>query len=648
LAFAAAALLVVLAFGTDSGLSRRLTTVLTVNSTADSVDANPGNGTCADSGGACSLRAAIQEADVTAGQVQIAVPAGTYALTIANPAPPFGVIPSIAFDPATGDLDVAGQVSIVGAGVGQSVVAAQYLDRVIQIASGANVVLQGLTLEHGQPFDCAGGLGIYNGGTLDLQRVHVFSNVGSCGSGGGVYNVGVLTANGATIEGNRASGGGGLHNAGTATFAASTFSDNHGDLIGGGGIANFGTLTVTNVTFSGNAANASNGGAFRLAAGSAALRNVTIVSNGAGGSGHGGALRFDGGTVTMQNTLLAYNAGGNCAGGTPTSLGHNIADLADCSLAGTGDISSTNPLAAALADNGGPVQTAALQVGSPALDAGAGCAATDARGIARPQGPACDIGAYEAQPTYALTLTLGGSGTVISSPAGISCPSMCSASYVAGTSVTLTATPASGNSFSGWSGACSGTGACTVSLTAATAVVATFAAAAPTTTTTTTTATESPAPSPAPERHDPSPRITFTPNPPVAGQPVQFSASAGDSRSAKYSWNFGDGTKADGQQASHIFGAAGTYLVTVTAADASGAEGTAQASLGGAGRGPGVCWSGGVVGAVWAGGGGAGGGGAGGVAGLVCSGVAFVAAGGGDGGGWSVSGVAVAAGLRAF
>jgi uncharacterized repeat protein (TIGR02543 family) len=76
---------------------------------------------------------------------------------------------------------------------------------------------------------------------------------------------------------------------------------------------------------------------------------------------------------------------------------------------------------------------------------------------------------------YGLTVSKSGSGTVTSAPAGISCGTTCSASYARGTSVTLTATPASGYSFSGWGGACSGTSAnCTVSMTAARSVTATF------------------------------------------------------------------------------------------------------------------------------------------------------------------------------
>jgi len=78
--------------------------------------------------------------------------------------------------------------------------------------------------------------------------------------------------------------------------------------------------------------------------------------------------------------------------------------------------------------------------------------------------------------SYALSVTESGTGTgsVNSSPAGISCPSTCSANFTTGTVVTLTATAAAGSTFAGWSGACSGTGTCSVTMTAAKAVTATF------------------------------------------------------------------------------------------------------------------------------------------------------------------------------
>jgi phospholipase C len=86
-----------------------------------------------------------------------------------------------------------------------------------------------------------------------------------------------------------------------------------------------------------------------------------------------------------------------------------------------------------------------------------------------------------AAPTYQLTVTASGTGTgtVTSSPAGISCGTACMAGYSAGTAVTLTAAPAPNSTFGGWTGACSGTSTCSVTMNAATSVGATFTAGAP-------------------------------------------------------------------------------------------------------------------------------------------------------------------------
>jgi hypothetical protein len=73
-----------------------------------------------------------------------------------------------------------------------------------------------------------------------------------------------------------------------------------------------------------------------------------------------------------------------------------------------------------------------------------------------------------------LTVSVTGSGTVSSNPSGISCPSTCSHAFTGGSQVTLTASPAAGWAFSSWSGACSGSGGCTVQMNAAASVTATF------------------------------------------------------------------------------------------------------------------------------------------------------------------------------
>lgn len=88
--------------------------------------------------------------------------------------------------------------------------------------------------------------------------------------------------------------------------------------------------------------------------------------------------------------------------------------------------------------------------------------------------PCVGVVAALSQP-LSLSKSGNGSGTVTSSPAGISCGSTCSHTYPTGTSVTLTAVAASGSTFAGWSGACTGTATCTVTMNLARSVVATFA-----------------------------------------------------------------------------------------------------------------------------------------------------------------------------
>jgi hypothetical protein len=105
----------------------------------------------------------------------------------------------------------------------------------------------------------------------------------------------------------------------------------------------------------------------------------------------------------------------------------------------------------------------------PAATGGANCA--DRAWIDAVSLPLVSVG------PYALTVATAGtgSGSVTSSPAGISCASDCTESYAIGTVVTLTTTPAAGSTFAGWSGGgCTGTGACVVTMSAATSVTATF------------------------------------------------------------------------------------------------------------------------------------------------------------------------------
>src|SRR5262249_12990409 len=90
-----------------------------VNSTADAVDAKPGDGVCATSSGVCTLRAAIQEANAHSGKDSITLPAGTYTLSIAGPAEDAA---------ATGDLDITDDLILNGAGAETTIVDGAQLD----------------------------------------------------------------------------------------------------------------------------------------------------------------------------------------------------------------------------------------------------------------------------------------------------------------------------------------------------------------------------------------------------------------------------------------------------------------------------------------------------------------------------------------
>jgi hypothetical protein len=174
-------------------------------------------------------------------------------------------------------------------------------------------------------------------------------------------------------------GGGAVLTLTNSTLSGNSTENGSPDYSVGGGIYNEGNATRTNVTISGNTA--LNGGGIANT-GSATLTNVTIGANTAGDLG-GSGIYSEGATVLLANTIVA-NPGTNCAGVPLVSSGHNLS-------------SDGSPLQ----DNGGPTFTQALLPGSPAIDAAYPFCpppTTDQRGVNRPQGAACDIGAYEVVP----------------------------------------------------------------------------------------------------------------------------------------------------------------------------------------------------------------------------------------------------------
>jgi hypothetical protein len=150
-----------------------------------------------------------------------------------------------------------------------------------------------------------------------------------------------------------------------------------------------------NSTISGNTAT-NNIGGIRHYANSLSVLNSTIAYNQRGGVSASASL-------TLKNTIIAYNTGSgwnNCNGsGAVASQGYNLSNDSTCGawFTASGDLNNVDPLLGPLQNNGGSTPTHALPLGSPAVNAGtnAGCPATDQRGVSRPQGGRCDIGAFE-------------------------------------------------------------------------------------------------------------------------------------------------------------------------------------------------------------------------------------------------------------
>ena len=175
--------------------------------------------------------------------------------------------------------------------------------------------------------------------------------------------------------------------------------------------------------------------------------------------------------------------------GAPVAAGVTSSSLTLTWPASTDNVGVTGYLVF-LRGSGGDTQVATSSTASATLSGLAASTsytyfvrARDAAGNVSAGSPTVTATTSAGVTTYALTVTKAGTGggTVSASPSGVSCGATCSASYPSGTTVTLAATPADGSSFSGWSGACVGTGACTTTMTGARAVTATFTASSGTT-----------------------------------------------------------------------------------------------------------------------------------------------------------------------
>ncbi|MBN83318.1 MAG: hypothetical protein CMJ70_24560, partial [Planctomycetaceae bacterium] len=358
-------------------------TVIAVNSTADLVDATPlGDGNIdvdlATPGKQITLRAAIQEANALPGHDTISVPAGTYTLSLA------GVGDD---DALTGDLDVRQGLTIVGAGVGETIIDADGLERVFQVFGGVVAELSGMTITGGAVVGSEDGGGIRNAGDLTLVDVVVTGNAAE-DSGGGINADGSVSLERVTISNNTAgSDGGGIRNVGELTIYNSTISGNSSSLDGGGLVnISLGNAAAYNTTFSNNSASRDGGAIHNEAA--ISLVNTTVTANTVDNVGGGVSTS---GVTTVQNTLIAENIAlmdFPDVSGTFNSLGNNlVGNNSGASVSFPASTVSGQPnvngdfvgdpanvldpeVDPNLSDNGGATQTHVLLINSVAIDGG--------------------------------------------------------------------------------------------------------------------------------------------------------------------------------------------------------------------------------------------------------------------------------------
>ncbi|MAT06226.1 MAG: hypothetical protein CL424_14405 [Acidimicrobiaceae bacterium] len=295
---------------------------IVVDSTADTVDAAPGDGTCADASGACSLRAAVQEADASDGAALITVPAGDYRFTLTN-----GDGDEDAS--ATGDLDVNSDIRISGFG---ATIDTDWLDRAFDVSADGTLVVSGLTIVNGyamggeDPVVGSGGA-IANAGSTTVQLVSFVGNraEGPAASGGAILNTGDLTVRFSTFEANRATRAGGAieANGGTTTIVRSSFTANTtGPEPGNGGafhLTGAGEVEVSGSTFDANTATAEGGALWNSADGMMSITRSTVTGNTASGAEAdqgGGGVYNDGGDLSIVGgTLFGNTADGEAGSG---------------------------------------------------------------------------------------------------------------------------------------------------------------------------------------------------------------------------------------------------------------------------------------------------------------------------------------------
>lgn len=316
-----------------------------VNSSSDTDD-----GSC--SVAHCSLREAINAANANPGIDTISFNFGG-TITLATTLPQITDTAGLTISAQPRRLTISGNQAV----------------QILSVASGAPLTLQGLALVQGY----------------------------ATGNGGAINNSGPLTVDQCSFSDNQAAFGGAIYSFSWGaqwSVTRSTFYRNTATGLGGAIYNGTAIATIINSTFTGNTA--PNGAVLVNGSGwSSDIYYSTIAGNSSSG---GGSIFNSSGLLTLYGTIVANDtAGTNCAGVIQNG-GGNLDSASSCGWGtGKGSLSNTNPLLRSLADNGGSTNTLALNPSSPAIDAGdvTSCPATDQRGITRPFGSVCDIGAVE-------------------------------------------------------------------------------------------------------------------------------------------------------------------------------------------------------------------------------------------------------------
>lgn len=327
-----------------------------VDTTTDAVDASPGDGACATAADDCSLRAAVMEANASAGGDAIVLaPKATYTLALGGAGEDAAAI---------GDLDVSGAAAFVGQ---SATIGGGGIDRILDVLPGATVTVTRLGLTNGDApagvggglraqgtsihltdtvvqanhAPTGGGLGV-DGGSLTMVRGSVMTNTAATG-GGVAATAGTVLLDTVAVGSNSAPGGlgGGVLASGTSTVTVSTGTISTNNAGSGAGVATTGSATVVvgTTTVSANIATVGGGGLANAA--TATLTQVRMVANAA----PDGAGATNSGSLTLRRVTLDANTA-TVRGGALTNTGALLVDTSTFS-------GNTAPTGAALSAVGG-------------------------------------------------------------------------------------------------------------------------------------------------------------------------------------------------------------------------------------------------------------------------------------------------------